>query len=174
MSSFPTDRAMEAICFFEPRNGSVFPYRPVAERLCSLRWFDASHVASTPCPRWTAFNSRSPEQQIDDAGGRTASDVARREGLADLAGHDRHAPGRPSRAVTTHRAVLIHRADAFGPTLLARCGRAQGSGNQSMIGTCWGCDRILSKGSTRRCADPGLQSASDPTSANRCTRPAAR
>jgi hypothetical protein len=58
MSSFPADGAMEAICFFEPRNGSVFRYGPVAERLSSLPVF--RHVtcgfdASNPLD---GFNSR--------------------------------------------------------------------------------------------------------------------
>src|ERR1700754_407119 len=35
MSSFPTDGAMETICFFKPWNGSVFPCGPVTERLSS-------------------------------------------------------------------------------------------------------------------------------------------
>lgn len=103
MSSFLADGAMEAICFFEPWNGSVFRYGPAAERLSSLPvlrhvtyGFDASNAAgrfSTPVPR---------AKKIDDAGGRSTSDVVRRVGWeASLA----IAPGRPSRAVTTRRAA---------------------------------------------------------------------
>jgi hypothetical protein len=35
------------------------------------------------------------------------------------------APGRPTRAVTTRRAVRAQRPDAFGTALLARYGRAK-------------------------------------------------
>jgi hypothetical protein len=35
------------------------------------------------------------------------------------------APGRPSWAVTTRRAMRVHRPDAFGTALLARYGRAK-------------------------------------------------
>src|SRR6185503_11035358 len=51
MSSFPTDRAMEAICFFKPWNGSVFPCGPVTERLSSSGSESRSGVKSTiTCP----------------------------------------------------------------------------------------------------------------------------
>jgi hypothetical protein len=173
MSSFPADGAMEAICFFEPRNGSVFRHGPAAERLSSLPvfrhvtcGFDASNAAgrfSTPVR---------PEQKIDDAGGRSASDVVRRVGLGGLAGHSRHAPGRPG----------SHDASGGGSTVLMRwdyppCAlraRAQGYGNQSMIGTSSRCRHMRGRGRTCQRVNPGLQSVLDPTSANRGARPAAR
>jgi hypothetical protein len=63
MSSLPADGAMEAICFFEPRNGSVFRYEPAAKRLSSLRVFGASHAASTPRAPLTVFNLRAPNKK---------------------------------------------------------------------------------------------------------------
>ena len=60
MSSFPADRATEAICLFEPRNGNVFPYGPVAELLSSLpvfrrvrRRFHALMRATGVHPTWS-------------------------------------------------------------------------------------------------------------------------
>src|SRR4030095_9232754 len=92
MSSFPTDGAMEAICFFEPRNGSVFPYGAIAERLSSLPVFRSHTSLRRLEPGWMAFNSPSPHKKIDDAGDRSASDVVRRVGLGGLAGHSRTRP----------------------------------------------------------------------------------
>ena len=52
VSSFPAAGAMEAICFFEPRHGSVFPYGPVAERLSSLpAWLQAGRDAAVDVKR---------------------------------------------------------------------------------------------------------------------------
>jgi hypothetical protein len=93
--------------------GMVFFLAGGSARHMSLRRFE---------PRWTVFNSRSRAQTKDDAGGRSASDG----GPASGAGRSRWAivaPGRPSRAVTTRRAVRVHRPDAFGTALLARWAR---------------------------------------------------
>ena len=98
MSSFPADGAMEAICFFEPRNGSVFPLMGrLRNGFLLCRCFGAS---------------------CTDAGGRSASDVVRRVGLGDLAGHGRTRPP----VLGSHDASggRVHRPDAFGTTLLAR------------------------------------------------------
>jgi hypothetical protein len=122
MSSFPADGAMEAICFFEPRNGSVFPYGAIAERLSSLPVFRSHTSFRRLEPRWMAFNSPSPHKKIDDAGDRSASDVVRRVGWeVSLA----IAPGRPSWAATTHRAVRVHRPYAFGLPSLRAMGAAR-------------------------------------------------
>src|SRR5258705_13621848 len=122
MSSFPADGAMEAICFFKPWNGSVFPCEAVAEWLSSLPGFRrviCRFDALNPVGR---FQLPFPSAKKDGAGGRSASDVVRRVGwevsLAIVA------PGRPSWAVTTRRAVRVHRPDAFGTAPLARYGRA--------------------------------------------------
>ena len=60
MSAFSADRATEAICLFEPRNGNVFPYGPVAELLSSLPdlrrvrcRFDALMRATGVHPTWS-------------------------------------------------------------------------------------------------------------------------
>jgi hypothetical protein len=122
MSSFSADGAMEAICFFKPWNGSVFPCAPVTEWLSSLpvvRRVICRFDASNPVGRF--FNSRSRVQTKDDAGGRSASDGDPASG----AGRSRWAivaPGRPSRTVTTRRAVRVHRPDAFGTALLRATG----------------------------------------------------
>ena len=120
MSSFPADGAMEAICFFGPWNGSVFRYGAIAERLSSLPVFRRHTSLRRLEPRRTAFNSPSPHKKIDDAGGRSAADVVRRVGWEISPAIV--APDRPSWAVTTRRAVRVHRPDAFGTALLRATG----------------------------------------------------
>ena len=171
MSSFPADGAMEAICFFAPRNGSVFPYGAIAERLSSLPVFqraicrfDASNIFgqfSTPTLR---------TKKVDDAGGRSASDVVGRVGLGDLAGHSRHTPGRPS--------GQPRRAGRCGSTVRMRSGlpslHAVGAPKEAEINRRSAHAGGAASGRTRQRVNPGLHSVSDPTSANRCARPAAR
>jgi hypothetical protein len=171
MSSFPADGAMEAICFFEPRNGNVFRYGPVAERLSSLPvfrhvtcCFDASNAAGRfqlPCPEQKKSMMRAAGVHLMWSG--------------EWAGRSRwplHPAARPGQSRRVGRRV--HRPDAFGTTLLARDGRAQGYGNQSMIDTSAQCHHMRGRGRTRRCVNPRLQCVSDPTSANRGARAAAR
>jgi hypothetical protein len=97
--------------------GMAFFFAGVSARHTSLQRLE---------PRWTVFNSRSRAQKkmVRAAGvhlmwsGEWGWEVS----LAI------EAPGRPSRAVTTHRAVRVHRPDAFGTALLARYGRAKDVG----------------------------------------------
>src|SRR3954449_8746868 len=132
MSSFAADGAMEAICLFEPWNGSVFRDGPAAERLSSLPvlrhvtyGFDASNAAgrfSTPVPRAKKSMMRAAGVHLMWSG--------------EWAGRPRwplHPAARPGQSRRVGRRV--HRPEAFGTTLLARYGRAQGYGNQSTIDT---------------------------------------
>src|SRR3954451_22476340 len=117
MSSFLADGAMEAICFFEPWNGSIFRYGPAAERLSSLLvlrhvtyGFDASNAAgrfSTPVPRAKKSMIRAAGVHLWWAG--------------EWAGTPRcpsHPPARPGQSRRVGR--RFHRPEAFGTTLLAR------------------------------------------------------
>src|SRR5436309_1525950 len=122
MSSFPADGAMEAICLFKPWNGSVFPCGAVAEWLSSSPVFRrVSYVASTLPTPLDGFQLPFRAQTKDDAGDRGASDGSGEWGWEISLGHSRTRP--PVPAVTTNRAVRIHRPDAFGTALLARWAR---------------------------------------------------
>ena len=110
---------MEAICFFEPRNGSVFRYGPATERLSSLPVFRhvacgfyASNAAgrfSTPVPRAKKSMMRAAGVHLMWSG--------------EWAGRPRwplHPAARPGQSRRVGRRV--HRPEAFGTTLLARDG----------------------------------------------------
>lgn len=173
MSSFPADGAMEAICFFEPRNGSVFRHGPAAERLSSLPvfrhvtcGFDASNAAGRLSTRAVSKKS------MMRAAGVHLMWSGERGWEVSLAIADMHPAARPGQSRRVGR--WVNRPDAFETTLLARYRREQGYGNQSMIGTSSRCRHMRCSGRTRQRVNPGLQSVSDPTSANRGARPAAR
>ncbi|WP_426528063.1 hypothetical protein [Bradyrhizobium sp. McL0615] len=130
MSSFPADGAMEAICFFEPRNGSVFRYGPAAERLSSLPvfrhvtcGFDASNAAGRLSTRAASKKS------MMRAAGVHLMWSGERGWEVSLAIADMHPAARPGQSRRVGR--WVNRPDAFETTLLARYRREQGYGNQS-------------------------------------------
>ena len=162
---------MEAICFFKPWNGSLFPCGPVAEWLSSLPGFRRAICRFDALNPVGRFSTPVPEPK-NDTGGRSASDVVRRVGLGGLAGH------------RSTRPPVLGSHDASGGTgspsgcvwdcppcaLRAR----QGCEDQSMTGICRRCHHIRGRGRTRRRVNPGFRSLSGATAADRGARPAAR
>ena len=163
---------MEAICFFKPWNGSVFPCGAVAEWLSSLPVFRrviCRFDASNPVGRFSTPVPERKQKMMRAAG-------VHLMGPASGAGRSRWAivaPGRPSRqSRRIGRCGSTVRMRLGLPSL--RAGHAQGWRDQSMTGICRRCHHMRGRGRMRRCINPGFRSLSGATAANRDARPAVR